>query len=149
MSDIIAARILLIVLVFSAFNTGLIWLVQLVHYPGFLKIPEVGYTAYQQFHMRSISFIVAPSMVGELFLSGILLLSANYLSLPMYWISLILLMIIWGVTFFVAVPLHGSLVSGFNAERITYLVNVNWVRTISWTLRTIVLALVILPWIKP
>ena len=65
----LSGKLLIALLLASAFNTGLIWIVQLVHYPGFLRISPETYTSYQQFHMRAISFIVAPSMVLELVLT--------------------------------------------------------------------------------
>lgn len=130
--------ILLISLIISAFNTGLIWLVQLVHYPGFARIGTEAYKGYQEFHMRAITWIVAPSMFTELALTA-----AGFLfwhSLPfknLYILCAVLVGVIWLTTAFWAVPAHSTLVQdGQNLELITRLVNINWWRTVSWTLRT-------------
>ena len=45
---------------------GLIWTVQLVHYPAFRYIQEGQFTAFQHFHMQGITLIVLPLMLAEL-----------------------------------------------------------------------------------
>lgn len=120
----------------SAFHTGLIWMVQLVHYPGFSHIGDEEYAAYQAHHMRTISWIVMPSMVLELGLSVVALWQLA--SWP-YFISVALLALIWLVTVLGAVPIHRKLTQGKNVAGIQRLVNVNWWRTLGWTLRTVLL----------
>ena len=139
----LSGKLLIALLVVSAFNTGLIWIVQLVHYPGFLRISPETYASYQQFHMRAISFIVAPSMLIELLLTLIGLALAGLNSSYLYWSAGICLAVVWAVTFFVSVPLHGSLTAGFNAEGIQRLIDTNWWRTAGWSLRTILLTLIV------
>lgn len=140
----LSGKLLVALLVASAFNTGLIWIVQLVHYPGFLRISPEAYANYQQFHMRAISFIVAPSMLIEVLLTvagfAMVDLSRSYL----YWGAAIGLAVVWAVTFFVSVPLHGALVNGYNAEGIRRLIDTNWWRTVGWSIRTVLLALIFL-----
>lgn len=140
----LSGKLLIALLLASAFNTGLIWIVQLVHYPGFLRISPETYTSYQQFHMRAISFIVAPSMVLELVLTIAGLAMADLSRSYFYWGAAICLALVWVVTFFVSVPLHGSLVNGYNAEGIKRLIDTNWWRTIGWSLRTLLLAVILL-----
>jgi hypothetical protein len=49
--------------------------------------------------------------------------------------------VIWAITFGVAVPLHNRLAGGGYSEAvINNLVAANWVRTVSWTARTALLA---------
>ena len=45
--------------------TGLIWCVQLVHYPLFRAVGEPGYAAYQDAHMRLTTLVVGPLMLLE------------------------------------------------------------------------------------
>ncbi|REE01508.1 hypothetical protein [Marinoscillum furvescens] len=120
----------------SAFHMGLIWMVQLVHYPGFAEVGDREYAAYQAHHMRTISWIVMPSMVLELALS---IIAIWYLASLPYFVSLGLLGIIWLTTIFGAVPIHRNLTGGKNVKGIGRLVKVNWYRTASWTLRTLLL----------
>ena len=44
---------------------GLIWFVQIVHYPLFSAVGERGYTAYQIQHMNLTGAVVGPPMVIE------------------------------------------------------------------------------------
>lgn len=130
----------------SALLCGLIWTIQLVHYPSFLDVGSKEYLLFQQNHMRNISLLVMPLMLLEL-AAGIYLLFAQ-LSNHIHWSvypATFFLILIWAVTFFVASPLHGRLVSGgYNVENIQKLINANWWRTIAWTGRTIIFFLLLL-----
>lgn len=119
--------------------TGLIWLVQVVHYPGFSLVGESHFKAYEAFHVTSITFVVLPLMLVEvatggalLFLAGDKLLSGSSLML----VNLVLLGIIWASTFFLQVPIHSQLEVGFSQEAVARLVKTNWIRTIAWTFRS-------------
>ena len=63
-------------LICSAIMVGVIWVIQLVHYPAFHFIDKDMYASFQKFHMNSISLIVVPVMVLEL-ATGVLLLVGN------------------------------------------------------------------------
>jgi hypothetical protein len=125
---------LILLVAFTLFNTGLIWTIQLVHYPGFLRVGESFYPGYQQFHMRAITMLVGPTMLAELVISA-LGMRAIWGQTTLYWISLILLGFIWIHTVFIATPIHNQLTSAFQADLIRKLVNMNWLRTVAWTLR--------------
>ena len=56
--------------VISAFLlTGVIWTIQLVHYPSFHFIDKLSFTNFHNFHERRISIIVMPLMLIELITS--------------------------------------------------------------------------------
>lgn len=136
--------ILILAFAFTLFNTGLIWTVQLVHYPGFLKVGQESYIDYQQFHMRSITSLVGPSMLLELVFSVILLFMITQMpGRAIYIASFLILMGIWFHTAFWASPIHGKLLSGYNETLAKALINANWWRTIGWTLRSILLGYVL------
>ena len=115
--------------------TGLIWLVQLVHYPGFALVGESSFRDYEAFHVVRITYIVLPAMLLEL-LSGIALFvfasDRNWLIIA----NLVLLGVIWLSTAFIQVPLHSQLEAGFSQTTIASLVKTNWIRTIAWTIRS-------------
>ena len=115
-----------------AFLTGLIWLVQLVHYPSFAFVAPEKFAEFHAFHSRSITWIVMPIMCFEL---G----SGFYLALKMpgqFWKwQLLLVGGTWLATAFLSVPLHNALAGGFSLDLIGRLVLTNWVRTFLWTLR--------------
>lgn len=141
--------LVLINLTLSATLTGLIWTIQLVHYPGFLGVGADGFSDYQQNHMRTISYLVVPLMLAELTMA--LLLQFYYRSLPAWGIYLAtaLVLFIWAITFFISSPLHGKLASqGYDSGLIRQLVTTNWLRTVAWTTRTGVLFFLTLQLIK-
>lgn len=113
--------------------TGLIWLVQLVHYPAFEDIGEWNFTSFHRDHSRKIAYIVVPVMSVELITSFILFLEDDILGLNA--IGFYLVVLIWASTFMLSVPTHQVLRKGKNESSIEYLVLTNWIRTIFWTLK--------------
>jgi hypothetical protein len=130
---------------FTLFNTGLIWIVQVVHYPSFLRIGKEMYQTFQNFHMRANTYIVGPSMLAKLAFSGLIIFGLHQLQnyKLLYIISLFLLAGIWIHTALWAVPLHNKLLGGFNEEAIQNLVNANWWRTIFWTARAVIMGFIV------
>jgi hypothetical protein len=121
---------------------GLIWFVQVVHYPLFARVGSDTYTAYQTAHMSRTSLIVGPLMLAELATALLILLGA-WSSRPLAIAGLILLAIAWFSTFFLQIPRHATLERGYDARAAASLVSTNWIRTIAWTARGI-LALLML-----
>lgn len=115
---------------------GLIWLVQLVHYPAFKYVTYSSFQKFCSFHSRTITIIVMPLMFIELG-TGFYL---YYLKQNQFFlINLILIVLIWLSTFFLSVPLHEQLAKGFDIDTINKLVNTNWPRTFLWSTRSILL----------
>jgi hypothetical protein len=56
-------------------------------------------------------------------------------------ISIVLVVIIWSSTFLLQVPIHNRLKSGKKEEFIRRLVATNWIRTIAWSLKSLVITL--------
>ena len=117
---------------------GLIWFVQLVHYPLFLRIAPADFPAFEAEHATRTGWIAGPLMVAE-FLSALLLLlrSVRPAQIPaaQAWLGAALVGILWLSTFFVQVPLHNQLHQGFQPAVIQRLVATNWLRTAAWTVR--------------
>ena len=123
----------------TLFMTGLIWCIQVVHYPLFEKVGKEIFSEYHNSHSIRITYIVLPVMVTEI-ISGFLLLGEHdILSTPAAIALLGMILAIWASTFFLQVPYHGSLSGGWNADTIHSLVNTNWIRTFFWTLRSLIL----------
>lgn len=129
--------ILLIVQAASTwFMTGLIWFVQVVHYPLYDRIGESQFVIYERDHCALTTAVVAPAMVIEFMTAALLVLSRpKAVCLPEVLAGLALLLLIWGSTVFIADNLHGTLASGFNNESYRALVAWNWLRTVAWTWR--------------
>lgn len=125
---------------------GLIWFVQVVHYPLFAAIGEPQFRAYTAAHATRTTWVVAPLMLLELGSAGLLLLPAlrpAVVQLSEAWLGLMLLAAIWLSTALVQVPLHNRLQAGYSLAHAGHLVRTNWLRTVAWTLR----AVLVLTWV--
>ncbi len=120
--------------------TGLVWFVQVVHYPLFAAVGHDRFTAYEALHTGQTGLVVIPLMTLEA-MTGALLLWRCPAGVPysLVAIGVALLAMIWASTFFVQVPLHQALSSGFEAEAHRRLVATNWLRTALWSLRAALL----------
>jgi len=58
----------------TGFMTGLIWFIQIVHYPIYSFVGHNDLSDYQAFHVRRTTMVVFPFMVTELLGGGLLLL---------------------------------------------------------------------------
>jgi hypothetical protein len=126
------------------FLVGLIWVIQLVHYPSFALVGSQEFGVFHREHLRRISWIVMPLMCLEL--AGALawpLLWAAADQRHLAWLNLLLLLAIWLVTALLAVPLHRQLEQGADAQAAARLVRANWPRTALWTMRGLVLLAVL------
>ena len=134
--------LILLNLLLSAFLTGLIWFVQIVHYPIFRRVGRDEFIRFQEAHQYTTGLVVGFPMVAEFVLS--LALTAHRLPDKGAWLGYgagLCVLVVWGVTFLVSVPIHSQLVGrGFDAELIGRLVGTNWLRTVAWTVRTGLLA---------
>ena len=65
--------LLLLNFALAAYLTGVIWTVQLVHYPGFAQVAQESFGAFHRLHSRRISWVVLGPMVLELLLAGALI----------------------------------------------------------------------------
>lgn len=130
-------RLLLANLALSLYMTGLIWFVQIVHYPLFLAIPPESFPAYERRHQFLTAFVTAPPMVAELLASLALLFALPHIRL--YWATSALTLLLWASTFFLQVPLHNRLSILFDPATAQSLVSTNWLRTAAWTLRSTLL----------
>jgi hypothetical protein len=131
-------------LIACAFMTGLIWEVQRVHYPMFLALRSLPLAEFQQwmnFHTVHVSIIVGPMMLFEAATGALLVLyppddMPQWLTL----LNLVLIAIIFVATAFFSVPNHHHLrEQGFDETVIKNLVNGNWIRTLAWSLRLLLL----------
>ena len=134
-------QVFLIHCVSSIWMTSLIWVIQLVHYPFFKFVDHRQQQKSASFHTQSISYCVLPAMLIEVSSWGFYLIVTKNLSLISIIITL-LLMIIWGSTFFIQVPHHQSMRLGFNDELVNKLVTMNWIRTIAWSIKSCLLLLI-------
>ena len=121
----------------TLFMTGVIWFVQVVHYPLFEGVGVEGFARYEARHSSLTTFVVIVPMFLELITAGLLVWQRPAsLSLWEVWVGLGLVGLIWFSTAFLQVPQHTLLGAGFDAGAHETLVNTNWLRTAAWTLRS-------------
>jgi hypothetical protein len=120
----------------TLFMVGLIWFVQVVHYPLFRQVGGDLFPAYARLHAKRTSWVVGPPMLLEMTTALLLLwLRPPGVPLWMLWAGLLLLVVIWLSTWLLQVPQHAILAEGFNAQAQRRLVRTNWIRTMGWSLR--------------
>ena len=109
----------------------LIWLVQIVIYPGFTEVAPDRFVAWHARYTRAITWVVAPLMLAQAGLVGTLVAARPR---GPFVAAAALVVVAWVATARVAVPLHDALRGGHDPVRIARLVRTNWVRTAAWTL---------------
>ena len=124
----------------SIWMLSVIWFVQIVHYPLFSLIPKIARIEFATKHQYLISWIVVIPMLVEL----VTIFLIDYSSYEMLWVlSIICLIIIWASTFILQVPCHNQLLINPTDQVILKLIKTNWIRTIFWTLKTILIYMII------
>lgn len=124
----------------TLYLVGLIWIVQIIHYPLMKYVEPSRFVAFEKEHCQKIAPVVAPAMLLEGALSFLVCYQvfAEQIGIGAViasTIGLILLGSIWFSTFAVQVPIHNRLAEGLNIDLIAKLVRTNWIRTVAWTLR--------------
>ena len=116
----------------------LIWLVQIIIYPTFERVPAAEFVEYHRWYIKRIGSIVGPMMIIE----------AVGLIYWLYWdrysppgvIAAGLVFIIWLSTYTLQVPLHNRLARKKDGAAIRQLVTSNWIRTIAWSVKAAIVS---------
>lgn len=123
-------------LVCNSYLVSLVFMTQFITYPTLLNIDKDKFSDYHRKYVNNISFIVAPVMLIELLtLFLIAYFSKDFLIIK----CLILLLVIWLTTFFIMIPSHNRISKSFNIKEIKSLINYNWIRTILWSFKLLVI----------
>ena len=130
----------------TLYLTGLIWVIQVVHYPLFANVGAAEFVRYEALHNVYITAVVLLPMLIEIATAALLALPAldssnnlTPLERTLWLVGLALVGVVWASTFFLQVPQHSVLASGFNARAHAFLVSSNWLRTLAWTARSALL----------
>ena len=115
---------------------GLIWTVQVVHYPLFENVGAEAYPEYQSRHIDRIgALLVVPWGLEGLSIVALLVLAKDRATRGLAIAGAALMGLILLVTMIWAAPVHGDLLDGFDADRHDTLMVSNFVRTLLWTAR--------------
>ena len=126
----------------AAFMTGLIWFVQVVHYPLLASVPNEISAGTSLQHQRLTGRVVGPVMAVE-FATALHLVLSPPRGLGPWWPSaaFAFLAIALATTVFYSVPLHARMANGQDLVASKRLINSNWIRTAAWSSRTIVVVI--------
>lgn len=124
-------------LVSCAAMTGIIWIVQLLVYPGFAFVDENEFLNMHNRHTNNITLVVGPLMGLEILTAAMLTAqSTNFFFIA----NLIGVLSLWGLTGLVSIPIHNELAKKTKSkESIRRLTLTNWPRTVIWSARLIAL----------
>ena len=124
--------ILTLQMISTLFMCGLIWFVQIVHYPLMAQVGIEGFKDYERKHKSLTTWVVALPMLCEAgSAAGLLWLNPSRIS----FLSFGLVVVIWASTLIWQIPAHEALQQGFEERVHQKLVRTNWVRTFAWTIR--------------
>ena len=131
------------------FLVGLIWLIQIVHYPLFNYVGSEEFRVFHENHKILITPVVGIVMTVELITSVIIIFQRpngvrNWLGI----VGIILLGVIWISTALLQINFHNMLSYKFDENVLEMLINTNWIRTICWSLRGIILLIMLNKLIK-
>ena len=120
----------------TLFMVGVIWFVQVVHYPLFARVGSEGFAPYSEAHSRLTTYVVGPPMLVEA-ATALFLVFRRPEGVPLaaVLVGLVLVAVVWLSTALLQVPRHTALGSGFDHAARSGLVLSNWVRTAAWSTR--------------
>ena len=124
----------------TLFMVGLIWFVQIVHYPLYANVGREQFPEYERLHNQLTTWVVGPAMLLEVITAAILLKFPLRDSASLAWFGAGLLAVIWITTATLSIPAHNALISEFSMTQYHKLVSTNWIRTVGWSMRGVIVA---------
>jgi hypothetical protein len=122
---------------------GLIWFVQLVHYPLFAHVGPQHFVEYEARHTRQTTHVVAVLMPVEAG-TGLWLLVDPPLGtdVGLLLAGMALIAALWAATLIRQVPLHRALSVAHDPLAVARLVRSNWFRTVAWSSRGLLVLII-------
>ena len=133
--------LLVLDLVASWAMVGLIWFVQIVHYPLLSIVPIQAAPSVAEDHQRRTAWVVMVPMAVQGFTSlGLMRWIPNGVSWWLPWVNGVCVAIALASTVLLSVPRHARMASNPDEKVGRELVLTNWPRTIAWSASGIALA---------
>lgn len=119
----------------TLYMVGVIWMCQLAHYPLFSDIGD-ALPRYQARNVRLTTWVVGLPMLVEAG-CALVLVFWRPAGIPLWTaiVGLALVVILWLATMAFSVPMHERLGHGYADWAHRRLVQTNWIRTVAWTVR--------------
>jgi hypothetical protein len=123
----------------TLYMVGLIWMVQIVHYPLLAIVGTERAREVAREHQRRTGNVVGPPMLIEgLSTLALLVWLSDDVWWWLPWLNGIFLAVALGCTIFLSVPLHEKMANTPDTTVGHRLVVTNWPRTIAWSARGVV-----------
>ena len=127
------------------FMVGMIWVIQVVHYPLFAAVGDGAFLDYEAGHTRRMGRLLAVPALAEMGTAAALVWARpEGVGLAIVLVAGALLAGVWTMTALVQAPLHGELSRVHSTEQIARLVGSNWWRTAGWSVRGLLVAVMLL-----
>lgn len=134
----------------TVFMAGVIWTIQLVHYPLFAYADRGRFTPFHDEHSRRITWIVGVGMGFELLSAIALVVSTpERVGRPLVVVALGVLVLVHAATITLSIPSHNTLGRGWDETAHRRLVSTNWVRTIGWSVRAVLALAMVAKYASP
>lgn len=128
--------VLMVNLVSTWTMVGVIWFVQVVHYPLLSVVPVESAASTAVEHQRRTGWVVGAPMAAEGVTTLMLLaMVPDGVAWFVPWLAGIPLAVALGATVLLSVPRHERMARNPDATVGRELVSTNWVRTIAWSVR--------------
>lgn len=136
--------VLLLNLVATFTMVGVIWFVQVVHYPLLAVVPVESASTVAVDHQRRTGWVVMLPMTIEGFTTlGLLKWVPEGVAWWVPWLNGVFLAVALGCTVLLSVPRHARMAAKPDASVGRELVLTNWPRTVAWSARGVVVALML------
>ena len=127
------------------FMVGLIWTIQVVHYPLFPLVGEDAFPRYETEHTKRMGWLLAlPAPIEVVTAAALVFASPPGVDVTLVVAAGAVLAALWLTTALVQVPLHRKLSEDPSPDEMRRLVATNWIRTAGWTLRGVLVVLMVL-----
>lgn len=127
-------------LILAAYMTGVMWIVQVVHYPLFAAVGDAQWPAYEAAHRRRITVVVGPAMLAQPLVAAAVLAARPD---PLAGANLVLTATLLLSTVVVFGPLHDRLQAGLDAREHRRLLRNNVLRAAGWSAQATVAAVLL------
>ena len=130
--------LLLVHLIGTALLTGLIWSFQIVYFPSMAGWREESFGDLQTAGLLHTGFLLMPLMLFEGISAGLLLMFRPR-GVPAWcmWVGVGLIAGIWLSSSLIQYAVQARLALGWDPQTHAELVDGNWVRTVLWTVRLV------------
>lgn len=143
---VVIMNVLLVIHIMATwFMVGLIWTIQVVHYPLFQRVGAASFPSYEAEHTRRMGWLLAgPASLEVSTAAALVWFRPSAVGLGLVLTAGVILAGLWVTTALRQVPLHRQLTTAPTTAAIRRLVDSNWFRTAGWTLRGILVSTMLL-----